>query len=155
MQIINGLKNGKVKTFVIDDSQYLIAFEGFARAKEKGYDKHTEMFLHFQNLINFIITQLPEDIIVYFLHHTEITDAGKIIAKTYGKMMDNQLTLEGLFAIVLLCDMNETEHYFETQGNGRSTAKSPMGMFDFKIDNDLKLVDTTIRNYYELNKEEK
>ena len=66
-------------------------------------------------------------------------------------MLDNQLTLEGLFSIVLLCKTDGQEHYFETQSDGYSTCKSPMGMFELKIDNDLKMVDTTIREYYELN----
>ena len=46
---------------------------------------------------------------------------------------------------------DEAEHYFETQSDGCTTCKSPMGMFDFKIDNDLKMVDTTIREYYGFN----
>ena len=153
--IIKGLKLGKVKTYIIDDSQYLMAFESFDRAKEVGFNKNIDLAQHFKELIHFVIKGTPDDIIVYFLHHTEITDTGKIKAKTLGKMLDNQLTLEGLFSIVLLCKTDGQEHYFETQSDGFTTCKSPMDMFDFKIDNDLKMVDTTIREYYELNKEEK
>ena len=150
--IIKGLKLGKVKTYVIDDSQYLMAFEMFDRAKEMGYNKFTDIALNFRNLIDYIMRNTPKDYIVYFLHHTETTDTGKIKAKTSGKMLDNQITLEGLFSIVLLCKTDGKEHYFETQSDGFTTCKSPMEMFDVKIDNDLKMVDTTIRNYYELNK---
>ena len=150
--IIKGLKLGKVKSYVIDDSQYLMAFEMFDKAKEMGYNKFTEVALNFRNLVDFIIRGIPDDYIVYFLHHTETTETGKIKAKTSGKMLDNQLTLEGLFSIVLLCKTDDKEHYFETQSDGFTTCKSPMEMFEFKIDNDLKMVDTTIRNYYELNK---
>ncbi len=149
--IIKGLKLGKVKTYVIDDSQYLMAFEMFDRAKETGYNKFTDVALNFRNLIDFILKGTPDDYIVYFLHHTETTDTGKIKAKTSGKMLDNQLTLEGLFSIVLLCKTDGKEHYFETQSDGFTTCKSPIEMFDTKIDNDLKMVDTAIRNYYELN----
>lgn len=154
-QIINNMSKGNFKTYVIDDSQYLMAFESFARAKELGFNKNIDMASNFKNLVQFVIQKMSKDTIVYFLHHTEITDTGKIKAKTLGKMLDNQLTLEGLFSIVLLCKTDEQEYYFETQSNGYSTCKSPMGMFEFKIDNDLKLVDTTIREYYELDKEEK
>lgn len=150
--IIKGLKLGKVKTYVIDDSQYLMAFEMLDRAKEMGYNKFTDIALNFRNLIDYIMRNTPKDYIVYFLHHTETTDTGKIKAKTSGKMLDNQITLEGLFSIVLLCKTDGKEHYFETQSDGFTTCKSPMEMFDVKIDNDLKMVDTTIRNYYELNK---
>lgn len=148
------MQKGNFKTYVIDDSQYLMAFEMFDRAKELGYNKFTDVALNFRSLVDFVIKNTPDDVIVYFLHHTEITDTGKIKAKTSGKMLDNQLTLEGLFSIVLLCKTDGQEHYFETQSDGYTTCKSPMGMFDLKIDNDLKMIDTKIREYYELNKKE-
>nr|DAM73443.1 MAG TPA: hypothetical protein [Caudoviricetes sp.] len=132
-----------------------MAFEMFDRAKEVGYNKFTDVALNFRNLIQFIISKTSDDTIVYFLHHTEQTESGKIKAKTSGKMLDNQLTLEGLFSIVLLCKTDGQEHYFETQSDGYTTCKSPMEMFQIKIDNDLKMVDTTIREYYELNNKEK
>ena len=153
-QIKSNMQKGNFKSYVIDDSQYLMAFEMFDRAKEVGYNKFTDVALNFRGLVDFVIKSTPDDVIVYFLHHTETTDTGKIKAKTSGKMLDNQLTLEGLFSIVLLCKTDGQEHYFETQSDGYSTCKSPMGMFDLKIDNDLKMVDDKIRDYYELNKKE-
>lgn len=152
--ILKSLSDPKLKTYVIDDSQYLMAFEMFDRAKEVGYNKFTDVALNFRTLVDRIIRNTPDDVIVYFLHHTETTDTGKVKAKTSGKMLDNQLTLEGLFSIVLLCKTDGQEHYFETQSDGYSTCKSPMEMFDLKIDNDLKMVDTKIREYYELTKKE-
>lgn len=150
-QIKSNMAKGNFKRYVIDDSQYLMAFEMFDKAKETGYNKFTDVALNFRSLIDFVIKNTPSDTIVYFLHHTETTETGKIKAKTSGKMLDNQLTLEGLFSIVLLCKTDGKEHYFETQSDGYTTCKSPMEMFEIKIDNDLKEVDTTIRNYYELN----
>ena len=152
-QIKSNMQKGNFKTYVIDDSQYLMAFEMFDRAKELGYNKFTDVALNFRNLVDFVIKNTSEDTIVYFLHHTETTDTGKIKAKTSGKMLDNQLTLEGLFSIVLLCKTDGQDHYFETQSDGYTTCKSPMGMFDLKIDNDLKMVDTKIREYYGLNQQ--
>jgi len=149
-QIIGSLSKPKLKRYVIDDSQYLLCFELFRTANEKGYQKFTDMALNFYNLIQFIIYQTPPDVIVYFLHHTETTADGKFKAKTIGKMLDEKLTVEGLFSIVLLCVTDGMKHSFITQSNGISTAKSPMEMFDNEIDNDLKAVDETIRNYYEL-----
>ncbi len=148
------LSNPQLKKYVIDDSQYLMAFESFDHAKETGYGKFTNMALNFRNLIDFVIKRTPDDVIVYFLHHTELTDDGKLKAKTLGKMLDNQLTLEGLFSIVLLCQTEGSEHYFITNSDGSNPAKSPMDMFPMRIDNDLKLVDTTIREYYDIGGEE-
>lgn len=152
--IMKSLSKPSLKTYVIDDSQYLMAFEELDRAMETGYQKFTEMALHFSGLVRFCITSLPPDVIVYFLHHTETTDAGKIKAKTVGKMIDSKLTLEGLFSIVLLCEATSDGHHFITQSDGYTTAKSPMDMFPPKIDNDLKLVDSTIRDYYRNTTEE-
>lgn len=149
--IMQGIQASAKKSFVIDDSQYLLCFESFAKAKEMGYGKYTDMALHFYDLVQFVIRQTPPDVIVYFLHHTETAEnTGKIKAKTMGKMLDNQLTLEGLFSIVLMCYTDGKKHIFATQSDGKTTAKSPMGMFPAEIDNDLKAVDQAIRAYYDL-----
>lgn len=148
------LTNSKLKTFVIDDSQYLLVNELFDRAKDTGYGKFTDMALNFRNLIHFINHKLPDDVIVYFLHHTEVdSNTGKIKAKTIGKMLDQQLTVEGCFDICLLASVEGNEHYFITQSDGYTTAKSPEGMFELKIPNDLKAVDTAIREYWGLKTE--
>lgn len=150
-QITNYISKSEKKSFVIDDSQYLLCFESFAKAKETGYGKYTDMALHFYNLVQFVIRQTPPDVIVYFLHHTEAdSNTGKVKAKTMGKMLDNQLTLEGLFSIVLMCYTDGKKHVFITQSDGYTTAKSPMEMFPAEIDNDLKAVDKAIREYYEI-----
>lgn len=153
-KIIRTLSKPTRKTYVIDDSQYLMAFEAFDRAKETGYGKFTDMALNFKNMISFVIEHTPADVIVYFLHHTERTDDGRIKAKTQGKMLDNQLTVEGLFSIVLICVAEGPEHYFLTNSDGTNPAKSPMDMFEMKIDNDLKMVDQAIREYWDLKGEE-
>lgn len=154
--IISSLSKHKLNAYVIDDSQYLMAFAMFDRAKETGYAKFTDCALDYRNLIDFVIRKTPDDCIVYFLQHTELDVNGKIKVKTSGKMLDSQLTVEGLFSIVLLAEADNEHFFFTTQSEGRSTAKSPMGMFAPQIDNDLQMVDKTIRNYWNLktNKEE-
>lgn len=144
----------KCKSYVIDDSQYLMAFEMFEKAKETGYGKFTDCALNFYNLVQFIIKDTPDDVIVYFLHHIETSDTGKVKAKTSGKMLDSQLTLEGLFSIVLMAQTDGKEYKFITQSDGYTTCKSPLEMFEDSIDNDLKFVDTTIREYWNLKKNE-
>lgn len=150
--IMKALSAPRLKTYVIDDSQYLLAFEAFDHALETGYGKFTNMAVNFRNLIDCVM-KMPPDCIVYFLHHTETTETGRVKAKTIGKMLDNQLTVEGLFSIVLLCKTDGARHWFETQSDGFTTAKSPMEMFEREIDNDLKFVDATIREYWGLNHE--
>ena len=145
--IFEEFKAQKYKRYVVDDSQYLLAFESFAKAKENGYQKFTNMALHFYSLIKTVTEGLPDDTVVYFLHHVQKTDYG-IKAKTIGKMLDDQLTVEGLFSIVLMAEFDNGRYYFRTQTNGNDTVKSPIGMFDREIDNDLKTVDQKIREYW-------
>lgn len=151
--IKHGIAKGTRKAYVIDDAQYLMCFESFAKAKENGYGKYTDMALHFYDLVQFVIQQTAPDVIVYFLQHTEQDgNTGKIKAKTLGKMLDSQLTLEGLFSIVLLCQTDGKAHSFITQSDGYTTCKSPMEMLPPTMDNDLKAVDIAIRDYYDMDR---
>jgi hypothetical protein len=142
--ICSAIKTAPTKSVVIDDSQYLLVNELFDRAYEKGYDKFTEMAAKFRNLIHFINELEDDNKIVYFLHHSETDTDGREKVKTIGKMLDEKLTVEGCFDVVLYCQ----DHKFFTQSNNQSTAKSPEGMFELEIPNDLKAVDKTIREYY-------
>jgi len=144
------LKEPKLKCYVVDDSQYLMVNEFFRKANDTGYQKYTSIGKNFADLLEFVSYKVPDDVIVYFLHHTQIGNDGKIKAKTVGQMLDNYLTLEGCCDVVLLTQTDGSNHYFVTQSDGITTAKSPEGMFDNKIPNDLKAVDTRIREYYGL-----
>lgn len=140
------ISKSKTKALVIDDSQYLLANELFDRANEKGYDKFTNMAANFRDLIHFVNELEDENKIVYFLHHSELDADGREKVKTIGKMLDEKLCVEGCFDIVLYCQ----DQKFYTQANGQSVAKSPEGMFELEIPNDLKAVDVAIRDYYGL-----
>ena len=155
-QIKAALKRNSLKAYAIDDSQYLMVFEEFAKAKEAGYGKFVDMAQNFYNLVQTAIRETSDDTVVYFLHHTEVDETGRVKAKTVGKMIDSKLTLEGLFPVVLLTGTDGTNYWFETQSDGYTTTKSPLGMFSEKrIDNDLKAVDGIIREYWGLGEAEK
>lgn len=148
--IITILKRNTTNCYVIDDSQYMMSFKLIDKWQENGYTKYTEVARDFKKLIDAIIANTSPDTIVYFLHHTETMDDGKVKAKTSGKMIDNWLTLEGLFSIVIMAVATESKHLFITQSDGTNTCKSPIDMLDNPMDNDLALVDKAIREYYEL-----
>lgn len=153
-QIKAALKRNSLKAYAIDDSQYLMVFEEFNRAKEAGYGKFTDVAQNFYQLVQTAIRETSDDTVVYFLHHTEVDETGRVKAKTVGKMIDSKLTLEGLFPVVLLTGTDGSTYWFETQSDGYTTTKSPLGMFEEKrIDNDLKMVDSTIRAYWRLGEE--
>lgn len=143
------LMKNTFNAYAIDDSQFLMVYENFAHAYEKGYDKFTKMAVNFQELLNVIINGTSNDTIVYLLHHIDFDDMGRAKAKTIGKMLDQQLPIESAVAITLLTQTDSEKYTFIT--NGMPPAKSPMGMFgDKEIDNDLRMVDATIREYWEL-----
>lgn len=140
-------------SYVIDDAQYLMAFESFDKVNITGFTKFTEMAKNYEEMLRVIQEDTSPDTITYVMQHIETDENGKVKAKTLGKMLDQQLTVEGLFSIVLLAKADERRHYFVTQSDGTNPCKSPMGMFDdVEIDNDLKMVDDIIREYYGLKK---
>lgn len=157
--IVKTIIAAKAKALVIDDAQYLMANEFMRTAKVTGYQKFTDLALNFWKLIQVVINNLPPDKIVYFLAHVERDANGNEKMKTIGKLLDEKITIEGLFTIVLKTVVQDRHYQFATQTNGQDTVKTPMGMFDdLLIENDLKMVDSTIREYYgisESNKEEK
>ena len=147
-----------VTNLVIDDWQYMSSFEYFDRANEKGYDKFTQIASNLAQVAK-MPKDLRDDLYVFFLTHseesTDINGNRRVKAKTIGKMIDNALTLEGLFSIVLFGKVKKTEedaleYVFETKNNGENTCKSPMGMFeDNSIPNDLSYVRDCIVKYEE------
>lgn len=147
-----------VTNLVIDDWQYMSSFEYFDRANEKGYDKFTQIASNLAQVAK-MPKDLRDDLYVFFLTHseesTDINGNRRVKAKTIGKMIDNALTLEGLFSIVLFGKVKKTEedaleYVFETKNNGENTCKSPMGMFeDDSIPNDLSYVRDCIVKYEE------
>lgn len=157
--IVKTIIAAKAKALVIDDAQYLMANEFMRTAKVTGYQKFTDLALNFWKLIQVVINNLPPDKIVYFMAHVERDANGNEKMKTIGKLLDEKITIEGLFTIVLKTVVQDRNYQFATQTNGQDTVKTPMGMFDdLLIENDLKMVDSTIREYYgisESNKEEK
>lgn len=148
--VIKELKLNKKKVAVIDDAQYLMANEFMRRATERGFDKFTEIAQNFWSLVN-MVKDLPSDQVVYFLAHIERDANGNEKIKTIGKLLDEKITVEGMFTIVLKTNVTDGVYSFITQNSGHDTVKSPIGMFpSVVIDNDLKYVDEKIRNYYEI-----
>lgn len=138
----------KQPSIVIDDATYLMVDEFMRNALVKGYEKYNIMAYNFASLID-IASRLPDDKIVYFVGHSDQTEDGREHFKTIGKMLDNYVTLEGKFTTVLKTVVKDGHYYFATHNNGMDTVKSPIGMFeDDLIENDLKMVDDVMREYW-------
>lgn len=146
--IMKKLKENSRRAYVIDDANYLMAFQNFALASVKGYDKFTTMAVNFEQLLE-ASNATDEDTVTYYLMHPEYDADGRMKPKSIGKMLDSQLCIEGMFPIVLVAQRMEDGYRFVTQTDGNTPAKTPMGMFpETVIDNDLKMVDCAIREYW-------
>lgn len=148
-KIIQAIKGTSKRIVVVDDSSYMMSFENFEKATNKGYDKFTTMAKNYYDLIKSAISCDGEKI-VYIITHEEIDDVNQLYRpKTIGKMLSNQLVIEGLFSIVLRSVYKNGEYIFQTQNDGTSVCKSPLEMFEQKeMPNDLYEVDKLIREYY-------
>lgn len=143
------LSTNGLNCYIIDDAGYLLQFDNFRRAGQTGFQKFVEMALSFEQILEAAINT-NDDTIVYFLMHPDYDVNGRMKTKSIGKMLDEKLCIEGLFPIVLVSKRDEDGYYFETNSNGATPAKSPIDMFEPRIDNDLKAVDTRIREYWNL-----
>lgn len=153
LTIADWLPKIKQPSIVIDDATYLMVDQFMANVQLKGYEKYNIMAQNFTNLIE-QARQLPEDKIVYFMGHSDQTDNGREHFKTIGRMIDNYVTLEGKFTTVLKSVVKDGKYYFQTHNSGSDTVKSPLGMFETDlIDNDLKMVDDVMRDYWNIQRE--
>ena len=147
-QIMSAIKGTKKKAIIIDDSGYLMSFENFDKANVKGYDKFTTMAQNYYKLIE-SARDLDNEKICYIVMHEELDEDGKLKPKAIGKMLNQQLCIEGLFTIVLRYKYENGQYLIQTKTDGSSVVKSPIDLFeDNEIPNDLYEVDKLIREYY-------
>jgi energy-coupling factor transporter ATP-binding protein EcfA2 len=130
-----------ITTLIIDDWQYILSYEFIKRATEKGFEKFSEMAHHGWAIMNACTTGLRSSLTAFILAHSDTDQTGRSKLKTIGKMLDEKITLEGLFTTVLHSRNIDSGYMFQTQDNGEFLAKSPIGMFEeLLIPNDLLVV---------------
>lgn len=144
-----------IKQVILDDFQYIMADEFMSRAYEKGWDKFTEMARHVYDVLD-IGRKLRAGLKICVLTHDEIAKDGvnqRRKMKTIGNLLDDKITLEGLFTYVLFTHVEKVvgkeqpEYFFITQTDGYTSAKSPKGCLPYKMPNNLKLVIEHIDKY--------
>lgn len=156
LEVMKCLAASKAHNIVIDDAGYLITNTFMRGHSSTGsgnaqFQFYNQMADNFWNLIMFIINKLPQNKIVYMMMHEQQDDFGNIRPKTIGKLLDEKVTIEGMFTIVLRAVKDSQGYAFITQSEDMAVSKSPMGMFESeRIDNDMKLVEEAIRSYYEI-----
>lgn len=153
------MPTANIKTAVIDDAGYIMTeyFMANHRNKKQGasFEMYDEIADRMFNLIRIARVDLPADAIVYFIMHEDTSDYGEVSLRTIGKLLDRKVCLEGMVTIALRCTVSKGKHVFKVTTNGNDVTKAPEDMFSTdEIENDLKKVDTIIRDYYGFNKGE-
>jgi len=139
----------EITTLVIDDWQYILSYEFIKRATEKGFEKFSELAHHGWATMNTCTTGTRPSLTTFILAHSDIDQTGRSKLKTIGKMLDEKITLEGLFTTVLHSRLIDGAYMFQTQDDGDFLAKSPIEMFEeFLIPNDLLAVKQAVESYY-------
>lgn len=137
-----------IEYIVIDDVQYLMAFEFMARAKEVGYQKFADIGVNMSKVLSAAKNARQK---IFFMWHPELDEKTQMKLKTVGKMLDNYFNPQGLFTIVLFSTVfkenDKMEYRFVTNNDGTYPAKSPIGMFELTIPNDLGYVAKKIDEY--------
>lgn len=152
--ILKAIEHTDKKIIVIDDANYLITNEFMNKSSVKGFDKYNEMGNNFFNLINGI-KNVEGGKTVYLIMHEDTDDEGNVKPKTIGKLLDDKVNIQGMFTICLRSMFDNGNYIFRLKTNGQDCVKTPIGLFnEEQIENDLKLVDTKIREYYDLDKNE-
>lgn len=152
--ILKAIQNTNKKVIVIDDANYLITNEFMNKSTIKGFDKYNEMGNNFFNLINGI-KNIDGGKTVYLIMHEDTDEEGNVKPKTIGKLLDDKVNIQGMFTICIRSMFDNGNYIFRLKTNGQDCVKTPIGLFEEEqMENDLKLVDTKIREYYELDKNE-
>ena len=153
--ILNSIAATNKKTIIIDDASYLITNEFMSKSSIKGYDKYNEIANNYFNLINGI-KNIVGGKTVYLIMHEDNDEDGNIKPKTIGKLLDDKINIQGMFTVCIRSVFEDGKYLFRLKTNGQDCVKTPFGMFDVDtMDNDLKAFDDVVREYYELDKEDK
>lgn len=150
--IVKSLKKMPTKTAIIDDAGYIMTHRFMKNHRNmKGnaqFDMYNAIADDMYTLIQ-SIKELPDDAIVYVILHEDTTDYGSTGLKTLGKLLDSKVCMEGMVTICIRCMSEEGRHFFRVVTDGSDITKTPEDLFDAEeIENDLKYVDSKIREFY-------
>lgn len=154
---LTAMKKQNVHTAVIDDAGYLMTNQfmyghSAPRSGSSSFDLFNDIADNFWGLLEYIKQQLPDETIVYIMMHENTSDYGDTKLRTIGKLLDEKVCIEGMTTIAIRCMTEGSRHFFKVRTDGSDITKTPEDMFGTDtVENDLKAVDTVIREYYELN----
>lgn len=154
--IMEQLSKMPTKVAVVDDTTFIMTnmfMRGHRNMKgNQQFELYNNIADGIWHMYEFVKNNLPNDVIVYFIHHEDSDDFGQTRIKTIGKLLDSKVCIEGIVTICIRCMSKDGKHYFKVDTDGSDLSKAPEEMFPVgEFENDLKLVDSTIREYYGMN----
>lgn len=158
--IIEQIQKMPCKVAVIDDAGYLMIHHFMDNHRSKKGNASFEMYDDIADTMYFLVRRIkkevPEDVTVYIMLHEDTNDMGETKLRTIGKLIDNKVCLEGMVTVCIRCMSDNGKHFFRTKTDGFDITKTPEDLFEeTEIDNNLKLVDDTIRKFYGWSKDTK
>lgn len=151
-------KQQHIKSVSFDTLNAYLAYKEFNDRKKLTFDNWRDVANDVIELTMLCNKVLRDDQIAYVMGHTELVtdvDGKEVKALSVIGKKSKRTPPEAFFPICLFTATEDdgdgnVSFYFETK-KSRSSAKTPIGMFeDFRIPNSLKLVDDTIRKYYDM-----
>lgn len=141
------------KAVLVDDYGYAM-FEIYDRYRLSEEERLSNKFEPFDIIVRKMSQQIDAlmndgdvDRIVYIVMHADKDSDGTIKPLIMGKFVNEKYVLEGMMTVTLYSEKLGERYVFHT--NNGNPAKSPEGLFsEDVIDNDLRMVDATIREAY-------
>lgn len=147
------------KTAVLDDVTYIMINTFMRRHRDMKGNKQFELYNdigdYIWGLLEFVKNNLPRDVIVYFMMHEDTNDFGATKIRTIGKLLDDKVMPEGIVTICLRCMSKDGKHYFKATTGSDDITKAPEDLFEEEeFENNLKFVDSKIREFYGIENKE-
>lgn len=140
-----------IKVVVIDDFQFSMSDQYFSLTKNlklnEIFEVYREIARRNYNIFG-CINELRSDLNIYVLCHSYPDESGFNKMKIVGKATEKEYAPEAVVTVILHSLVVDGEYKFLTKLNSKYLAKSPGDLFEEYIDNDLKMVDAAIREYF-------
>ena len=140
---------------MIDDAGYIMTHLFMSQHRNKKGNASFEMYDDIADAMYGLVKRIKTDVtdpdkIVYIMFHEDTDDFG--ISTPAGPSASSwtaKVCLEGMVTICIRCMSENGNHFFRTVTDGSDITKTPEEMFpEPEIENNLKSVDDTIRDFY-------
>jgi len=148
-----------IKNVILDDFNYIMQDYYMDNALKTGWDTPKKIGFDMNKIFKAMEKFENKNVIILAHGEDVLKPDGRIYTKmkTTGKMVDEYVTPEGKFDVVLVgrsrfdsSNKKVVKEYITNEDDTYSSPKSPVGMFDkLVISNDLGIIIESVNKYYE------